>query len=162
MLRDEERAIEQECQSVHCRYLNHVDRREFDQAVALFARDVEWESHGVRLRGREALLAALHASLGTGTIRHVMSNAVVTVVDENHAVLRDYHTLYYTKAAEFETHDGPLPFEGPDRLTDSRVEMVRTSAGWRIASNDSLIVFRRDPESLVPLERWAKKEGKMA
>ena len=162
MTRDQERAIEQTCEKVMCRYLNHTDRREFEQVVALFTPDIEWQSHGVVLRGRAALLAALHASLDTGTIRHVMSNAVVTVIDEDHAVLHDYHTLYYTEAAEFETHDGPIPFTGPHRLTDSRVELVRTPAGWRIASNDSLIVFRRDPDAPVPLETWAKQQGKLA
>ena len=162
MDRDQERAIEQACDAVMCRYLTHVDRREFDQAVALFVPDVDWQSHGVRLRGREELLAAVHASLDKGTIRHVMSNAVVTVVDEDHAVLRDYHTLYYTDAAEFETAQGPLPFEGPHRLTDSKVELVRTRDGWRIARNDSLIVFRRDPGTPVPLETWARQTGKMA
>ena len=145
-----------------CRYLKHVDRREFDEAVALFTPDADWQSHGVRLRGREALLDALHAALDTGTIRHVMSNAVVTVSDADHAVLHDYHTLYYTDAAEFETAPGPLPFEGPHRLTDSRVELVRTPEGWRIARNDSLIVFRRDPDAPVPLETWARQEGKLA
>ena len=162
MTRDLERAIEQACEKVMCRYLTHVDRREFDEAVALFTPDCDWQSHGVRLRGQKALLAALHGALDTGTIRHVMSNAVVTVADDDHAVLRDYHTLYYSGAAEFETAQGPLPFEGPHRLTDSRVEFVRTSEGWRIALNDSLVVFRREPEALVPLETWAKAEGKLA
>ena len=162
MTRDQERAIEQACETVMCRYLTHVDRREFAEAVALFTPDCDWQSHGVWLSGQEALRAALHASLDTGTIRHVMSNAVVSVVDEDHAVLRDYHTLYYAADAEFEVAQGPLPFEGPHRLTDSRVEFVRTSDGWRIALNDSLVVFRRDPDALVPLEAWAKAEGKLA
>ena len=162
MIRDQERLIEQVCEKVMCLYLGHADRREFAEAVALFTPDCDWQSHGVRLRGREALLAALHASLDTGTIRHVMTNTVVTVVDQDHAVLHDYHTLYYSGDAEFETAPGPLPFEGPHRLTDSRVEFVRTPEGWRIALNDSLVVFRRDSEVLVPLEIWAKREGKLA
>ena len=162
MTREQERAIEQACEKVMCRYLTHVDRSEFDEAVALFTLDCDWQSHGVRLRGQEALLAALHASLDTGTIRHVMTNAVVTVDDDDHAVLRDYHTLYYVGDAGFETAQGPLPFEGPHRLTDSRVEFLRTPEGRRIALNDSLVVFRRDPEALVPLETWAKAEGKLA
>ena len=91
-----------------------------------------------------------------------MSNAVVTVVDKDHAVLRDYHTLYYAGDPEFEVGQGPLPFEGPHRLTDSRVEFVRTPEGWRIALNNSLVVFRRDPDSPVPLETWAERQGKLA
>ena len=50
----------------------------------------------------------------------------------------------------------------PHRLTDSRVEFLRTPEGRRIALNDSVVVFRRDPEALVPLETWAKAEGKLA
>jgi hypothetical protein len=162
MTRDQERAIEQACEKVMCRYLTHVDRREFVEAVALFTTDCDWQSHGVRLLGQEALLAALHGALDTGTIRHMMTNAVVTVVDEDHTVLRDYHTLYYAADVEFEVGQSPLAFEGPHRLTDNRVEFVRRPEGWRIALNDSLVVFRRDPEALVPLEIWAKREGKLS
>ena len=160
MTRDEERAIEWACQKVWRQYYYHVDRREFEQAVDLFTPDVDWLSHGVKCDGRDELLKCLYAALGEGTIRHVLTNTVASVSDEDHAVVRSYNTLYYTADAQFEQSDGPLPFEGPHRLLDCYAEMTRTSEGWRISKRRSLIVFRRDPNEPVRLETWGKKIGK--
>ncbi len=169
MDRCQEQAIEQDCQKVMSLYLNHVDRHEFEQAVALFTLDADWCSHGVRILGREKLLVALRASLSKGTIRHVISNSVVTVRDVNHAVLRDYHTLYYSDDTDYEpqikklneSRRIPIPLKGPHRMTESTVELIRRPEGWRISRNYSLVIFRRDPEKLVPLEIWAKGIGKL-
>ena len=159
---DQARGIEWDCQKLVRQYYRHVDQREFDKACDLFTEDIDWWSMGVQMHGRNEILKSLTPSLGTGTIRHVVTNMVVKAVDEDHAESDFYHTIYYQPEAEFETHDGPIPFEGPHRLTESRVELVRTSEGWRIARNESLIVFRRDPDALVPLETWAQREGKLA
>lgn len=144
------------------RYLCHVDRREFDKAANLFMPSACWQSHGVTLRGKEALLEALHASLNSGIIRHVISNTIVDVVDATHAVLRDYHTIYYKTDSDFVDELGSNSLVAPHRLTESRVEFVHTTVGWRIESNKSEIIFRRDCSTLVPLEVWAKKAGKLA
>ena len=90
MTRDEERAIEWECQKLVRQYYYHVDHYEYEQAVALFTLDVDWLGLGVKLDGREEILEGLYGGLGAGTIRHVMTNIVVNVVDEDHAESRAY------------------------------------------------------------------------
>ena len=168
MDREQERGIEWECQKIMRRYYYHVDRREFEKAAELFTVDVDWLSHGVKLDGRDELVKALYASLGDGTIRHVLTNSVVNVVDEDHAICRSYNTLYYSADAEYQEADDPLAMEGPHRLLDSYAELTRTSEGWRISKRRSLIVFRRDPDEPVRLEwrwsfglTWGQSEGKM-
>ena len=162
MDRDQERAIEWECQKIMRRYYFHVDRREFEKAVALFTPDVDWMSHGVKLDGRDELLKGLYASLGEGTVRHILTNTVVTVTDNDHAIVRSYNTLYYRSDAEYQEADDPLAMEGPHRLLDSYAELTRTDDGWRISKRRSLIVCRRDPDERVRLETWGESEGRTA
>ena len=129
MDREQECAIEWECQKIMRRYYYHVDRREFEKAVDLFTSDVDWLSHGVKLDGRDELLKGLYASLGEGTVRHILTNSVVTVTDEDHAICRSYNTLFYTADTEYQEGDKPLAMEGPHRLLDSYAELTRTSRG---------------------------------
>ena len=86
--------------------------------------------------------------------------SVVKAADEDHAESDFYHTIYYQPEAEFETHDGPIPFEGPHRTHDQHDWYVRTDDGWRIAKRVSHMVFRRNPDEPVSLETWAAEAGK--
>lgn len=160
MGREQEREIEQEIEKLIAKYYWHVDHREFDKAVELFTEDVEWIAMSVHLNGRDGILEALKPALGTGTIRHVVTNFVVDVIDADHATCDFYHTIYYTPDIEFETADGPIPFEGPHRTHDHHDEWLRTAAGWRTARRTSHTIFRRDPDEPVKLETWAQSAGK--
>ena len=161
MNRDEERAIEWDCQKTMRQYYDYVDHRDFDSAANLFTEDIDWLSHGVRLQGRKELREGLQAALGEGTIRHVLSNTVVNVIDEDHAELNEYHTLYYVADQEYENVDGPLAFEGPHRLVDCFAARSVPREGWRIAKRHAPIIFRRNPDEPVRLETWGEKEGKI-
>lgn len=162
MTRDEERAIEWDCQKLWRRYYYHVDHREFEQAAALFTEDIDWtNSMGIVLSGRDELLKGLYGALGDGTIRHVLTNMVINVVDEDHATARAYNSICYKKGVKYEEHDGPIPFEGPHRLGDNYTEFLRTDEGWRISKRRSNIIFRRNPEERVGLEIWGDEAGKM-
>ena len=160
MDREQEREIEQEIEKLIAKYYWHVDHREFDKAVELFTEDAEWIAMAVHLNGRDEILEALKPALGTGTIRHVVTNFVVNVIDADRATCNFYHTIYYTPDAEFETADGPIPFEGPHRTHDHHDEWRRTPEGWRTARRTSHTIFRRNPGELVKLETWAQSAGK--
>ncbi len=160
MNRNQERAIEWECQRVLLQYLRHVDQRDFEAAANLFTPDAVWSAQGVTLNGRNEILEALYPALSEGTIRHVFTNTVVNAIDEDNAECRSYHSIYYTADSRIEDHEGPLPFEGPHRIADQVDQMVRTNDGWRIASLQSNSVFRRNPDQPVSLETWAKTERK--
>lgn len=156
MERDQERQIEQEVSRALSQYYCDVDQRAYEAAAALYTEDAEWQSLGVVLRGREEILKALYGGLADGTIRHIKTNALVDVIDEDHAQARWMNTVYYTADARIEDADGPLPFEGPHRLQDFRADFVRTPEGWRIAVRDSSLIFRRNLDEPVAIETWAK------
>ena len=162
MNREQERAIEWDCQKVWCQYYHYVDHHEFDKAIELFSEDVTWKSMGLDVKGRPAVMETLHNGLGNDTIRHVVSNTVVNVIDEDHAELFEYHTIYYSREGRREDRDGPLQFEGPHRVSDAYAKMRRVGDEWQIYARErSPIIFRR-PDEPAALEDWAEKEGKFA
>ncbi len=160
MERDQEREIEQDVSRALSQYYCDVDQRQYEAAAALYTEDAEWQSLGVVLCGREAILKALYGGLADGTVRHIKTNALVNVIDEDHAQARWMNTVYYTSDSRIEDQDGPLPFEGPHRLQDFRANFVRTAEGWRIEMRDSSLIFRRNLDEPVAIETWAKSEGK--
>jgi len=161
MGRDEEIAIEWDCQKLLRQYYHYVDKKEHEKAAELFTPDVEWSSMGVVLKGHDDILKDLHGSLGDGTIRHVFTNAVVEVIDENHAVSRSYNTNYYTRGIRIEDCDESIPFAGPHRLSGNDAELVRTEDGWKISRRAMSHVFRHNPDERVGLEIWGESAGKM-
>lgn len=162
MERDEEHAIAWDCQKVWRQYYHYVDHHEYEKAVKLFTEDVTWRVERLDLKGRDEILEALYGGLGNDTIRHVVSNTVVNVIDADHAELSEYHTIYYSREGRREDMDGPLQFEGPHRLGDSFAKMRRVGDEWQIYARErSPIIFRR-PDEPAALEDWAEKEGKFA
>ena len=157
MQRNQERKIEYDCHKLIHEYYQYVDRHEFESAAGLFTTDVLWLVLGVKLQGRTALLTGLNASLSEGTIRHVVSNCLVDVIDERHVDVTYYLSIYHTEGIKFEDHDGPLPFEGPHRIMDQGDKMVLTKEGWRTAYRWGKPIFRRDLKQSIPLEIWAGK-----
>lgn len=155
-----EQGIEWDCQKVLRQYYHHVDQREYEKATALFTPNVDWEVMGLRVTSHEGMLEALQASLGSDTIRHILTNTIVTVTDENHAIARSYNTLYYSAGIRIEDQNGPIEFEGPHRTHDGYAELVRTDDGWKISKRRSEMIFRRNPEEPVTLEVWSKATGK--
>ena len=131
MTRDEERAIEWECQKVLRRYYFHVDRCEYDKAVMLFTPNGDWYwfTMGVNLVGRKKILEGLRSGLGAGTFRHVMTNVVVTVIDKVHAESRAYNTVYSSPEICDDQHKGPIAFDGPTLTMDALDEFTRTDEG---------------------------------
>jgi hypothetical protein len=160
MDRDQERAIEWDCHKVLRQYYDYVDRHEYDQAVKLFTPDIDWVGLGVALKGHAEILDGLHAGLGAGTIRHCLTNTIVTVIDENHAKARSYNILFSSPDVRFEEKQGPIPMEGANILVDMADELTRTEEGWRISRRRGTAIFQRNPDRPVPLQSWDK--GKAA
>ena len=160
MDREVEQGIEWDVQKTLRQYYHYVDQREYEKATALFTPDVDWEVMGLRVGNHEDMLEALQKSLGSDTIRHILTNALVTVIDKDHASATTYCTFYYTVGVRVEDQDEPLEFEGPHRTSDGYVEMIRTNVGWKIAKRRSQLIFRRNPGEPVTLEKWSKSAVK--
>lgn len=158
---EQERAIAWDCQKVWHQYYHYVDHHDYDNAVKLFAEDVTWQVMGLDLKGRDEVLEALHGGLGIDTIRHVATNTVVNVIDEDHAELSEYHSIYYSREGRREDMDGPLPFKGPHRITDSFAKMRRVGDEWQIYARENTQTIFQQPDRPAALTEWAAKEGKL-
>ncbi len=131
---DRKQAIEWQCAKLLTHYYNLIDRQEFDAAVALFTPDIVWSMDGEDFRGRDGNLSALHGLLDDMLIRHVISNIVVTVIDETHAEAVTYLVIYcHPKTALAE---GKLQSVEANRFSEVANELVRTDEGWRIARRE--------------------------
>ena len=122
------------------KYYHHVDQRQYDEAVQLFTPDVHWVVMGLDLHGREAVRNSF-GGLTDSTIRHVLTNTVVTVIDEDNAESISYNSIYCEKGFP---DDGPIPFKAPDRLGTQHAKLRRTEAGWRICERGSTPAFKQD------------------
>lgn len=160
MNRSDEIAIELDCQKILSQYYNLVDKKEYEKAVQLFTPNIKWASMGVVLEGRDEVLEGLFGSLSDGTIRHVFTNTVITVIDKNHVVSRSYNTNYYARGIKFEDQKEAISFVGPHRLMDNYTDLVRTDDGWKILRRSTGQVFRTKPDELVGLEIWGEDAGK--
>ena len=158
MDRQQERLIEWACQKLIRRYYYHVDRYEYEDAAALYTDNARWEVTGVDLEGREQILEGLYAGLQDGTIRHVLTNTVVNVADENHAEAWSYLNVNFSPRARFDKMDGALPFDGPNRISDHYTAFERMLDGWKMSHRKGRVIFRGKGEP-IPLEKWAGKEG---
>ena len=123
-------------------YYFHTDRNEFAKAANLCAADAIWYMDDRELQGRDKILAAMDQGMAGGTVRHVQTNTIVTVIDEDHAEANWYATIYRTHDVRNSDSEGPLPFEGPDKLSNFHAELVRTLDGWRFARRGSQVVFQ--------------------
>ena len=132
-------AIEWDCQKLSRQYYHLMDQRNYDDAIMLFSTDVRWEVMGLDLHGRKAVRDAF-SGLMDSTIRHVLTNTIVDVVDEDNASSVSYVTIYAEKGFP---DDGPIAFEGPNRLAENHDKLVRTEDCWRIAHRTGRRAFAR-------------------
>jgi hypothetical protein len=140
--RNKERAIEVEVQRILNLYYRYTDQNELAKAADLYTADATWYMDDKELNGRANILAAMENSMSIGTVRHIQTNTVVDVIDEDHAVARWYATIYGTHDVGAADSDGPLPLGAPDKLSNFRAELIRTSDGWRCARRGSQVVFQ--------------------
>ncbi len=142
---DLELAIEWQCAKVLTHYYNLVDQGDFDTAVTLFTPDVVWSMDGDEYRGQDGNLSGMHKLLDESLIRHVISNIVVTVIDEDHAEAVTYLVVYcYPKQ---DIADGKLQTVAANRFSEVVNNLVRTADGWRISRREIKNVMTTADES---------------
>ena len=160
MDRNQERAIEWDCQKVLRQFYHLADQREYERATDLLVPDVEWNVLGVKLRGRDNILKGLVGGVAKRTIAHVITNTVVDVIDKTHAVSRSYNSDYCVPGTTVEDGEGARPFVGPHRLEDNYTELVRVDDDWLISKREVKLIFSRKPGEPVAPESGAREEGK--
>jgi hypothetical protein len=132
------REIEVECVALSHAWAYHIDHKQYDELAQLFVPDGVFIRTGVRLEGRAAILAAMHARPAEQFTRHVTTNWHFTAVEAERASAVSYNQSYYA----FLPGNPPFTYT-PERmmLLDFVDEYVRTAEGWRFSLRDARAVL---------------------
>jgi hypothetical protein len=140
---EKRRMIEHECEKLSIAYARHVDFREYEEFVRLFAEDGELNVSGQPIKGRETLTRAMAARPDGLRSRHVLTNIWIKVIDEDHAEGISYLSLYRHTGEGLEGDDqGPRTISGPSAIGHYQDRFILTDEGWRFASRVLHFVFR--------------------
>ncbi|MEM6627779.1 MAG: nuclear transport factor 2 family protein [Pseudomonadota bacterium] len=133
--------IQNACIELSTKFAFHVDHGDAEAVAALFAQDGVFSREGALLEGAEGVLNALKRRPPTRVTRHVCTNILVDVVDENTATGNTYFLLY--EGEDPDQSGAALPLTTPVTVGEYQDQFVRTEQGWKIARRDALGVFRR-------------------
>jgi hypothetical protein len=137
------RIIEDECTRLSIAYARHLDFKEYDQLVRLFAEDGELNTTGRVFKGREKISRVMAARPEGLRSRHVLTNIWIKVIGEDQAEGMSYATIYRHTGEGLEGDDqGPRIISGPSSIGHYADRFVRTEEGWRFASRVLHFAFR--------------------
>lgn len=139
------REIEAECVAISNAFAYHLDHQDYPALVALFAPNGTFVRTGVRLEGREKILATMRQRPSEQFTRHITTNFHFTHVDRDTAKAVFYNMSYFIFAP------GKPPFDyAPQRmmLLDFIDVYTRTPQGWRFHERDARPTMI--PEELRP------------
>lgn len=132
--------IERACARLVTEYCHLVDHGEAAKIAEQFVEDGVWASARDVRTGREAIAKSFQKRQdNTGRMsRHVCSNLLINVIDENNATGVVYLTLF--------RHDGDparrvSPSQLPDVVGEYRDSFVRTAQGWRFKRREVHVSF---------------------
>ena len=140
----QERAIQWECEHLLTSYYNQCDHWEFDECMQAYAPDCKWRWRDYAVSGREEMLKEVKSHLTGVHTRHLLTNVVVKVIDEDHAESLSYVTIYTHKSELAE--DGSAPLEGANYIQELHDKFVRLDDGWHIAEREVKTAFERRPK----------------
>ncbi|MSQ69791.1 MAG: nuclear transport factor 2 family protein [Betaproteobacteria bacterium] len=134
-------AIEAECRNLFLAFGRNLDDHNGEAAGKLFAPDAVWDRQGVLVKGPAAVSAVIAGMSPNRMMRHIFTNQVIDVIDEDHAEGRAYYMVYLHDSTGPEDEKLPRPLTGPERIGDYLNKFVRTPAGWRISYNSPRRIF---------------------
>lgn len=138
-------AIERQCKRLSHAYSKHVDFREYGDFVDLFADDAILNA-GFELVGKEAIRQGMAKRTDRLRSRHVVTNLLINVIDEDHAEGVTYLTLYREISEEARDPSNILSLNGPAAIGHYTDRYIRTPDGWRFASRILTFAFQ-NPEA---------------
>jgi ketosteroid isomerase-like protein len=134
--------IERACARLVTEYCHFVDHGEAAKIASQFTDDGVWASPQDTRSGRDAIAKSFGKRQDNAArmSRHVCTNLLIDVIDENNATGVVYLTLY--------RHDGDparrvSPTDAPDIIGEYRDTFVRTSNGWRFKRREIRVSFSR-------------------
>ena len=125
---DERTAIEHACARLVLQLFSGMDDLRYDRVTDAFAPDGVWHRAGKTLRGRAEILAAMNERDPKRFVRHIISNQVVDVTDDDRATGRCYVTAYAGPA-----DDEPRTINAPWLILTFTATFARSGGAWSIA-----------------------------
>ena len=129
------REIGLDCQEVLLNFLAHVDAGEYREMEKYFAHDGLWKRVDGDIKGVEELRARFMTRSAGVKTRHVVTNIITTVIDENTAAVQSYITAYRHDPRE---HASQKNATGTQRnaqhcmVLTCKDELVRIDGEWKI------------------------------
>ena len=132
--------VREECRSLSVAYARALDFRDYDALANLFTDDGILDT--VRqAEGREAIRASLGERSDEIRTRHVITNMVVEVMDDDVARGLSYLCLYRHQGSESLLPEA-VGFAAPAAVGHYEDGFRRTDAGWRFTLRKLHLAFR--------------------
>jgi hypothetical protein len=149
MTPQERMVAEHECEKLQKLYGIYADQLEDERFADLFTEDGSIQvPEQPAYSGRAALRGGIQQMRALGLVyRHVMTNNVVNVIDENRAEGLSYLMAFNSAAAP--DAGGGRPMEAPTTLGEYKDTFRRTEKGWRFQSRVLRRVMRRADDNII-------------
>ncbi|WP_226553942.1 nuclear transport factor 2 family protein [Celeribacter naphthalenivorans] len=134
-------AIESDCTKLMKTFSLCTDTFDYDRALGLFVPDCTFQRADETFEGIEGLKFVLNRRNPERLTRHVLSNILIDIKDENTATGQAYALVF--------GHAGPLsatgeaPLVSPDSLVIFNGSFTRMEDGWRIKRWQIGLSFRK-------------------
>ncbi len=130
------------CQDVVLRFMGCFDARDWEQMMQCVTPDVVWQRPDRKISGLEQLRQTLHASPDNVRVRHIITNLRPSVTSATSLEIHSYFSVFRVIGIAPDSNE-PAPCEGPVSVGRYRDVLVQTQGGWRIASKETHVDFRR-------------------
>lgn len=132
---------EWECTKLSHAFAYHLDQRNYAEVANLFAPSGVWIRHGVPLKGREGILAALSERPSNRFTRHVTTSFHFTHIDDGSARSVAYNVSYFSLDADIL----PARYEPENFLLFDFIDRYeKTPEGWLFAERTSSEIMVSD------------------
>jgi hypothetical protein len=123
-------AIEHACARTVLGLFAAMDDLRYDDVAAAFSAEGVWHRAGLALRGRDAIVGAMHERPVDRVVRHVVTNLLIEVLDDARASGRCYVTAYAGPAG-----DGPPTIKAPWLLLTATHRFEPHGERWLLAES---------------------------
>jgi ketosteroid isomerase-like protein len=119
-----------------------LDSGDFEAVAASFSNDGVWHRQGKQLAGPSGVRTAMAERPKSARTRHLITNTLISIVDENSAEMQFYLTVYQHTADPADAPP-PAPMSVPLTVALAHASMRKEAAGWKIRELKSADTFRR-------------------
>jgi hypothetical protein len=134
-------AIQRDIEQMIYRFFLHLDEQQYDELSAMMAPDGTWLRNNVSLKGPAGVREAMRTRPVGFTTRHLITNVIVDIVDDDHADVTYYMTVFVHSGDAKPA--GAVKMDLPMHVSIFRQKVVRVAGAWRIADLSGTATFHR-------------------